>query len=123
MTEALSVDELAMQVQAGAADLASLIEAFLRSTAIAPSTKDPTTEEFSPVWTMIDGAPHLAVGTTLDSLRPIGDTARFAMTVSGRQAIFGLGDRAGLLVHTNSGSFAIGPELAGEIRSSHEADV
>ncbi len=114
---ATSIDEMAAAVQSGEADLERLLEAVLEAELLAPSPTDPAVGGFSGAWADIEGVPHLVLGTTPQSLRALGDRASYALTLTGRRALGGLGEGAGALLHTAHGVFAIGPELVAELRA------
>ncbi len=112
-----SLDELAAAVQSGGAELEQLLAAVLEAELLAPSPSDPSVDGFSGAWADIDGVPHLVLGTTVETLQSLGDRAAYALTLSGRRALGGLGEGAGLLLHTEHGVFAIGPELVEDLRA------
>lgn len=109
------IDDLAAAVRAGDAELERLLDGVLEAELLAPSPTDPAVDGFSGAWADIEGVPHLVLGTTPRSLRALGDRAAYALTLSGRRALGGLGEGAGALLHTAHGVFAIGPELVAEL--------
>ncbi len=115
---ATSIDDMAAAVQSGGGEIEQLLEAVLEAELLAPSPTDPAVDGFSGAWADIEGVPHLVLGTTPQSLHALGDRAAYALTLTGRRALGGLGEGAGLLLHTAHGVFAIGPELVEDLRAA-----
>lgn len=97
----------------------ALIRTFLVETVAVPSATDPSTAPLEPVMVDIDEVSHMVVGDSLDALQDIAELASFAVTMSGRDVVRGLGAGHAVLVRmAGGGGFALDAELVEELRES-----
>lgn len=109
------IDMIAVAVERGEATRESLVRELLVSPLAAPTSEDPA-GGFVPLLAEIDGVPHMVVATSTAGLRKSASAARFAVTLRGEDVLRGLDPAYGVFVNTPSTSFALSPQLLGELR-------
>ena len=106
-----SLDELAIQAQAGEITMQQLVEAFLDTVVMLPSAADPMTEGVKPVLVKIEDLPHLVVATGEEGLKRTLSLSTHAITISGRDVFAGLQPGSGVLVNTAETGFSLHPKI------------
>lgn len=97
----------------------ALIHTFLDATVAVPSATDPSSAPLEPVIIDIDEMSHMVVGDSLEALQDIAELASFAVTMSGRDVVRGLGTGHAVLVRmAGGGGFALDAELVEELREA-----
>lgn len=106
-----NLDSLAKQAEAGDITTQQLIEAFLDTVVMLPSSTDPTTTPLRPVLVNIEDIPHLVVATGEEGLRRTLSLSTHAVTITGRDVLAGLQPGSGVLVNTSDSGFSIHPTV------------
>ena len=115
----LSPLELAAHgVRAGTDTIERLMELFVGEMVFLPSSTDPASG-VSPVLTNVGDSVCMVVGVSPPALRPVASMMRFVVTLTGRQALAGLGESHGVMVLLTDGAFEINADLAREARQKY----
>jgi hypothetical protein len=94
--------------------VAELMQVFAEEMVFLPSSTDPTRQGVNPVMSGIEGKQFIVVGTSPESLRDLGNIARFVVTLTGRQVLSGVAESVGVVVKMPQGSFVVDADLIAE---------
>lgn len=106
----MELNELETAVDAlrtGHGTILQVLRELVRSPLAVPTTKDPATEQFSPVLTDVEGVPHMVVATRPALLTRTSELAHFAVSMTGRQIVQGVQPGNGLMVQIPQGAFQV----------------
>lgn len=116
------LEEIARKLDERKATIDEVVEEFLGTELLFPSSTDPKTRGVTPAVTHLDGVPHVVVATGEEGLDMVRDFAKYAIRLDGRQVIAGTIIGLGILVSTSYGGFALHPEVLDKARREHGID-
>lgn len=116
------LEQVAKQLDAQEATIAQVVETFIDTELLFPSSTDPEVEGITPVVTHLDNVPHVVVATGEKGLDMIRDFAKYSVKMTGRTVITGTIAGLGILTNTSYGGFALHPEVLDKARREHGID-
>lgn len=116
------LEQVAKQLDAQEATFAQVVDTFIETELLFPSSTDPKVDGITPVVTEIDGVHHVVVATVEEGLDMVSDFAKFYVKMPGRTVIAGTMAGLGILTNTSYGGFALHPEVLDKARREHGID-